>query len=38
MPSAMVANFALSPFAFWMSYSTPAAVKACSRNGRSAVS
>src|SRR3954453_22974214 len=36
--SAMVANFALSPLAFWMSYSTPASLKACVRNGRSAPS
>src|SRR5215218_2881638 len=36
--SAMVANFALSPLAFWMSYSTPADLKASVRNGRSAPS
>src|SRR3954453_21745278 len=36
--SAIVANFALSPFAFWMSDSTPAAVKASLRYLRSAVS
>ena len=38
MPSAMVWNLALSPAAFWMSASTPAAVKASVRNLRSAVS
>ena len=38
MPSAMVWNLALSPLAFWMSYSTPAPLKASSRKGRSAVS
>ena len=36
--SAIVANFALSPLAFWMSYSTPAASNASPRNLRSAVS
>src|SRR3954451_3332408 len=36
--SAIVANFALSPLAFWMSYSTPADLKASVRNGRSAPS
>src|SRR3954468_7389369 len=36
--SAIVANFALSPFAFWMSESTPAALKASPRYLRSAVS
>src|SRR4051794_19163607 len=36
--SAIVANFALSPLAFWMSDSTPAALKASPRNLRSAVS
>ncbi len=36
--SAIVANFALSPLAFWMSESTPAAAKASPRYLRSAVS
>src|SRR4051794_12688797 len=36
--SAIVANFALSPLAFWMSDCTPAALKALARNGRSAFS
>src|SRR5690348_9323876 len=36
--SAMVWNAALSPCAFWMLYCTPAALKAASRYGRSAVS
>ena len=36
--SAIVAILVLSPSAFWMSYSTPAALNASSRNGRSAVS
>src|SRR3954447_25166233 len=36
--SAIVANFALSPLAFWMSDLIPAAVKASPRNLRSAVS
>src|SRR4051812_47096476 len=36
--SAIVANFALSPLAFWMSDSTPAASKASPRYLRSAVS
>src|SRR4051794_4481049 len=36
--SAMVANFALSPLAFWMSYGIPAALKASPRYLRSAVS
>jgi hypothetical protein len=34
----MVANLALSPLAFWMSASMPAAANASVRNGRSAVS
>ena len=38
MPSAMVVIFSASPSAFWMSYSTPAASKAASSSGRSAVS
>src|SRR5512143_4053016 len=38
MPSAIVWNWFLSPCAFWMSYFTLAALNACSRNGRSAVS
>src|SRR4029453_15385162 len=38
IPSGMVWNFALSPCAFWTSYSTPASLNAFSRNGRSAVS
>src|SRR5215207_9047242 len=33
--SAIVWNWVLSPWAFWMSYSTPAALKACSRSGLS---
>ena len=33
--SAMVWNWVLSPWAFWMSYSTPAALKAASRSGLS---
>src|SRR3954447_11649540 len=36
--SAIVANFALSPLAFWMSDCTPAALNAWARNGRSAFS
>src|SRR4029450_1624070 len=36
--SAIVWNWVLSPWAFWMSYWTPAALKACSRSGLSAVS
>src|SRR5262245_106135 len=36
--SAMVWNAALSPWAFWMSYWTPAFLNAASRYGRSAVS
>src|SRR3954451_24377169 len=36
--SAIVANFALSPLAFWMSAWTPAALNASPRNGRSAPS
>ena len=36
--SAIVANLALSPLAFWMSAWTPAALKAWPRNGRSAFS
>src|SRR3954454_24067436 len=36
--SAIVANFALSPLAFWISDSTPAALNALARNGRSAFS
>src|SRR3954470_7556287 len=36
--SAIVANFALSPLAFWMSDCTPAALNAAARNGRSAFS
>src|SRR3954469_14523540 len=38
MPSAIVWNVCLSPWAFWMSYSTPAALKASSRYFASAVS
>src|SRR4051794_30823244 len=36
--SAIVANFALSPLAFWMSASTPASWKAFCKSGRSAPS
>src|SRR5215207_8914497 len=36
--SAIVWNWVLSPWAFWMSDSTPAALKAASRSGLSAVS
>src|SRR5690242_12344721 len=36
--SAIVAILALSPSAFWMSYWTPAALKASARSGRSLVS
>src|SRR5215203_1181177 len=36
--SAIVWNWVLSPWAFWMSYCTPAALKACSSSGLSAVS
>src|SRR3954465_6691608 len=36
--SAIVANLALSPFAFWMSDSTPAALNASPSSGRSAFS
>src|SRR4051795_10295352 len=35
IPSAIVANFALSPWAFWMSESTPAASNAAFSSGRS---
>src|SRR4029078_7429683 len=38
MPSAIDWNFVLSPWAFWMSYLTPAALKAASRYGRSLAS
>src|SRR5512132_1321160 len=36
--SAIVWNWVLSPWAFWMSVTTPAALKACSSSGLSAVS
>src|SRR3954452_19475074 len=38
MLSQMVPNLSTSPLAFWMSYSTPAALKAASRLGRSLAS